>query len=79
VGVAPDAEIYILKLFTADDITYSSWFVDALNWVLDNDIDIVNLSTASKDSKDIPFIDKLDEIVAAGIIVVSAVGNDGPT
>ena len=78
-GIAPDAENYILKLFTGDDITYSSWFIDAFNWVLDNDIDIVNLSTASKDSKDIPFIDKLDELVAAGIIVVSAVGNDGPT
>jgi membrane-bound transcription factor site-1 protease len=77
-GIAPDAEIYILKLFTGYDITYSSWFIDAFNWVLDNDIDIVNLSTTSKDSKDIPFIDKLDELIAAGIIVVSAVGNDGP-
>jgi len=49
-GMAPDAEIYILKLFTDDEITYSSWFIDAFNFVLDNDIDIVNLSTASKDS-----------------------------
>lgn len=79
IGIAPDSEIYILKLFTEDDITYSSWFIDAFNWVLDNDIDIVNLSTASKDSKDIPFIEKLDEVIASGVIVVSAIGNDGPT
>jgi membrane-bound transcription factor site-1 protease len=67
-----------LKLFTSDDITYSSWFVDAFNWILDNDIDIVNLSTASKDSLDIPLIEKIDELAAAGVIVVSAIGNDGP-
>ena len=49
-GFAPEAELYILKLFTDEDVTYSSWFIDAFNFVLDNDIDIVNLSTASKDS-----------------------------
>ena len=51
-GIAPDAEIYILKLFTDDDVTYSSWFIDAFNFVMDNNIDIVNLSNASKDSQD---------------------------
>ena len=51
-GIAPDAEIYILKLFTDDDVTYSSWFIDAFNFVMDNNIDIFNLSTASKDSQD---------------------------
>lgn len=77
-GMVPDAEIYILKLFTDDDVTYSSWFIDAFNFVLDNNIDIVNLSTASKDSRDFPFIEKIHELTAAGIIIVSAIGNDGP-
>jgi membrane-bound transcription factor site-1 protease len=77
-GMAPDAEIYILKLFTDDDVTYSSWFIDAFNFVLDNNIDIVNLSTASKDS-DLPFTEKINELTAAGVIIVSAIGNDGPT
>ena len=60
-------------------MTYSAWFIDAFNFVMDNDIDIVNLSTASKDTKDNPFIEKIEELTAAGIIVVSAIGNDGPT
>ena len=38
----------------------------------------MNLSTASKDSRDWPFLDKVSELTAAGIIVVSAIGNDGP-
>lgn len=78
-GIAPEAEIYILKLFNDDSMTYSAWFLDAFNFVLDNDIDIVNLSTASKDTQDNPFIEKIEELTAAGIIVVSAIGNDGPT
>lgn len=77
-GIAPETEIYILKLFD-EDMTYSAWFIDAFNFVLDNEIDIVNLSTASKDSKDNPFIEKIGELTAAGVIVVSAIGNDGPT
>jgi membrane-bound transcription factor site-1 protease len=78
-GIAPDAEIYILKLFTDDNITYSSWFIDAFNFVLDNNIDIVNLSTATKDSQDVPFMEKINELTAAGVIIISAIGNDGPT
>jgi len=27
---------------------------------------------------DIPLIEKIDELAAAGVIVVSAIGNDGP-
>ena len=60
-------------------MTYSAWFIDAFNFVLDNGIDIVNLSTATKDTKDNPFIEKIEELTAAGVIVVSAIGNDGPT
>ena len=78
-GIAPDAEIYILKLFTDENVTYSSWFIDAFNFVLDNNIDIVNLSTATKDSQDVPFMEKINELTAAGVIFVSAIGNDGPT
>ena len=78
-GIAPDAEIYILKLFNDDEMTYSAWFMDAFNFVLDYDIDIVNLSTASKDTQDNPFIEKIEELTAAGVIIVSAIGNDGPT
>ena len=78
-GIAPETEIYILKLFNEDEMTYSAWFLDAFNFVLDNGIDIVNLSTASKDTQDNPFIEKIEELTAAGVIVVSAIGNDGPT
>lgn len=33
-GIAPEAEIYVLKLFTSDRVSYTSWFLDAFNFVL---------------------------------------------
>ena len=40
-GIAPEAEIFIFKLFTESKESYTSWFIDAFNFVLDNDIDII--------------------------------------
>jgi membrane-bound transcription factor site-1 protease len=33
-GLAPEAEVYVLKLFTEDRVSYTSWFLDAFNFVL---------------------------------------------
>jgi membrane-bound transcription factor site-1 protease len=77
-GIAPDAEIYIFKLFTEKRVSFTSWFLDAFNYVLDNDIDIINLSNGSSDFLDEPFIDKINELTANGVIIVSAIGNEGP-
>jgi membrane-bound transcription factor site-1 protease len=41
-------------------------------------VDILNLSIGGPDFADQPFIDKVNELTARGIIVVSAIGNDGP-
>lgn len=77
-GIAPDAEIYIFKLFTEKRVSYTSWFLDAFNFVLDNNIDVINLSNGSSDFLDEPFIDKINELTANGVIIVSAIGNEGP-
>lgn len=77
-GIAPEAEVYSLKLFTEDRVSYTSWFLDAFNFVLQNGIDIVNLSNGSSDFLDIPFIEKINELTANGVIIVSAIGNEGP-
>lgn len=77
-GIAPDAEIHVLKLFTEKKISYTSWFLDAFNYVLQNEIDIVNLSNGSSDFLDMPFIEKINELTSNGVIVVSAIGNEGP-
>ena len=32
-GIAPETEIYILKLFNEEEMTYSAWFLDAFNFI----------------------------------------------
>ena len=77
-GIAPEAELFVFKLFTEDRVSYTSWFLDAFNFVLQNGIDIVNLSNGSSDFLDIPFIEKINELTSNGVIIVSAIGNEGP-
>ena len=77
-GIAPDAELYIFKVFNKDHNSYTEWFLKAFNYAIEKGIDIINLSNGSSDFKDSPFIDKINEIVGKGITVVSSIGNDGP-
>eukprot|EP00501_MAST-03F_sp_TOSAG23-6_P000024 GSMAST32.ASY1.ANO1.25.1 assembled CDS len=77
-GFAPNSEIYTFKVFTDNQASFSSWFLDALNYVLFKEIELVNLSIGGPDWRDAPFIDKIRELGGHGIVFVSAIGNDGP-
>ncbi|KAL9648697.1 hypothetical protein ABK040_003635 [Willaertia magna] len=77
-GFAPKSSLYIFKVFTSKQVSYTSWFLDAFNYALKSGINILNLSIGGPDYMDLPFIEKVRELTANGIIIVSAIGNDGP-
>jgi membrane-bound transcription factor site-1 protease len=77
-GFAPDAEIHTFRVFTNDQVSYTSWFLDAFNYAIASEVHVINLSIGGPDYLDYPFVDKIDEIVANGIVMISAIGNDGP-
>lgn len=77
-GIAPEAELYIFKVFDRNHDSYTEWFLNAFNYAIEKGIDIINLSNGSSDFQDNPFIDKINEIIKRGITVVSSIGNDGP-
>ena len=77
-GVAPDAELIALRVFTSAQTSYTSWLLDAINYAMEAGATVISLSVGGSDSADEPFRDKVDEAVAAGITVVAAAGNDGP-
>ena len=77
-GFAPDAEVYTFKVFTNDQVSYTSWFLDAFNYAIASGVHVINLSIGGPDYLDFPFVEKIDEITANGIIMISAIGNDGP-
>ncbi|GAB4839213.1 Membrane-bound transcription factor site-1 protease [Ancistrocladus abbreviatus] len=77
-GFAPDAEIYAFRVFTDAQVSYTSWFLDAFNYAIAIDMDVLNLSIGGPDHMDLPFVEKVWELTANNIIMVSAIGNDGP-
>ncbi|KAL3144492.1 hypothetical protein ABBQ32_004231 [Trebouxia sp. C0010 RCD-2024] len=77
-GFAPDVELYTFRVFTNDQVSYTSWFLDAFNYAIATGMNVVNLSIGGPDYLDQPFVEKVWEITSNGILMVSAIGNDGP-
>lgn len=77
-GFAPDAELHIYRVFTNNQVSYTSWFLDAFNYAILRKIHVLNLSIGGPDFLDRPFVDKVLELTANKVIMVSAIGNDGP-
>lgn len=75
-GVAPKADLYAVRVFGCGGST--NLVVEALDWAVDNGMDVVNMSLGSDfgtpDSADAL---ASDNAVRAGIVVVSAAGNAG--
>ena len=48
-GLAPDVQLHIFKVFTDSQVSYTSWFLDAFNYAIQKKIDVVNLSLGGPD------------------------------
>ena len=75
-GIAPHSNLYIFRVFSSEHQSYTSWFLDAFNYALFLDIDVINFSIGGPDYADTPFTDKINELSANGVIVISAVGKN---
>uniref|UniRef100_A0A6B2KXI5 Uncharacterized protein n=1 Tax=Arcella intermedia TaxID=1963864 RepID=A0A6B2KXI5_9EUKA len=78
-GFADEAEILSYRVFTTKRVSYTSWFLDAFNHAIFLRVNVLNLSIGGPDFNDLPFVEKVMEMSANNIIVISAIGNDGPT
>lgn len=43
-GFAPDAELHVYRVFTNNQVSYTSWFLDAFNYAILKKINVLNLS-----------------------------------
>lgn len=59
-GFAPDSELHIFRVFTNNQVSYTSWFLDAFNYAILKKIDVLNLSIGGLDFMDHPFVDKVN-------------------
>jgi subtilisin family serine protease len=69
-GIAPEAELFVFRMFTGEQLSFTSWYLDAFNYALFKGIHVLNLSTGGPDFQDLPFVDKVQELAANGIILV---------
>ena len=77
-GVAPKADIYGVRVFGCEGSTDVT--VDAIEWAVDNDMDVINMSLGSSfGTKDDPSAVASTNAAKAGVVVVTSAGNSGPS
>ncbi|MFP5347702.1 MAG: S8 family serine peptidase [Actinomycetes bacterium] len=75
-GVAPQASLYALKIFGCTGSTDMT--VEAVNWAVAHDLDVINLSLGSAfSSLGQADVEAIDNAARAGVIPVLAAGNAG--
>lgn len=78
VGVAPQADLYAVKVLDRRGSGYVSDIIEGLQWAVAHDMDVVNMSLGSS-SYSASFDSAVQQTVGAGIVVVAAAGNSGPS
>jgi len=77
VGVAPEASLYALKVLDSKGSGYYSDVIAALQWCVDNGIQITNNSYGSSGDPGETVKDAFDNSASAGVLHVAAAGNSG--
>ena len=75
---APDATLYSVQIFDASLMADGRTLIAAIQWCIDNEMDVVNLSLGTTD---VTFKESLQKVcrkaVDAGVILVAAESNEG--
>lgn len=72
-GGAPAASIYSLKVLDSSGFGWTSFVISALEWSVENRMNIVNLSISGQASQALQ--DACDAAYASGLLLVAAAGN----
>jgi subtilisin family serine protease len=77
VGVAPEVELYALKVLGATGEGDYSGLIAALDWAVRNDMDVVNMSLGGRDVS-ATLQAAVEAAANAGVVLVAAAGNVNP-
>ncbi|PWK13400.1 S8 family peptidase [Tumebacillus permanentifrigoris] len=76
VGVAPNVELYAVKVMNGQGAGTYSQLISGLEWAADNHMDIVSMSLAGREDS-LALKEAVDIAAKSGVLLVSAAGNDG--
>lgn len=75
-GIAPDAKLYALKVLNNYGEGYASDIIAAIDWAIQNKLDIVNLSLGQQEPL-YALENAVNRAYENGLLVVAAAGNEG--
>ncbi|HYD35216.1 MAG TPA: S8 family serine peptidase [Vitreimonas sp.] len=75
IGIAPQAQVVGVKVIGADGSGYISDLVDAFDWALTQDIQIINVSLGTTYDSQL-LHEKITQLTQKGVVVVAAAGNN---
>ena len=80
VGLVPNSTLYSAAVFVTDpekgDIASTVSLVQSLDWLLQADVDVINLSLTGPPNRLLEVA--IDKVSRTGVVVLAAAGNDGP-
>ncbi|MGP4072656.1 S8 family peptidase [Piscibacillus sp. B03] len=76
VGVAPDAELYAVKVLDENGSGSYAGIAEGIEWAINNDMEIINMSLGGSTSSSV-LEEYVDLAYEEGILVVAAAGNSG--
>ncbi len=75
IGVAPEADLYAVKVLDGGGSGSLSWIISGIEWAVDNEMDIINLSLEGPNILSLQLA--CDTAYDAGVLLVAAAGNRG--
>jgi len=76
VGVGPKIDLYAIKVLNASGSGYLSDVIEGLQWVLENGMQVVNMSLGTSENVQ-SFHEAIIKAYNAGVTIVAAAGNTG--
>lgn len=73
VGMAPEADIYAVKVLDGGGFGLLDWIIAGIEWAVSNNVDIINMSLSGPERQS--FRDACEQAGGEGILVVAAGGN----
>jgi len=75
IGVAPEVDLYAIKALDAYGDGFVSDIVEGIEWCIENDIDIINMSIGMADDS-VLLHEAVQDAYSAGVVMVAAAGNN---
>ena len=79
VGVAPEVELYSVKVLNKNGKGALSSVLSGIKWAIDNEMQVINMSFGDPIGMSQSVILALEEASSAGIVIVTGAGNGGNT